>query len=542
MSVEELSVMTAPAALRAQARRRPDHVFIDFAGDKLTYAALDAAVDRAANGFKALGIVPGDRVAYMLGNHSDTAIVWFGLMRLGAIVVPINTAYKGEFLRHQLADSQSRMIVVEEEYLAALAAVRDGTPDLEAVVVRGDAVVVEGLSLDTVKNGADTPIENGRELADTAMLMYTSGTTGPSKGCIVSYGYLANCGSCGVVAHDLTEDDILWIPAPMYHMGCLGMAITPALLTGSTVAVAGKFSVTNFWPEIERSKATIAFLISVMLTLVANAPDSDAMRRCHGQLRMVEGAPLGTELKAIYRERFGVKHAGSGGFGITEACLMTLNRIVEPSPGDASGKRFEHFDVKVMDDNKKECPAGVPGVVYVKPLRPLVMMDGYWNNPEATARVIQDGWFNTGDIGKFDEEGYFYFVDRDKDYLRRGGENISSFEMERTFMEHTDVTDVAVHAVLSELAEDEVKVTAVLREGAALTEEQLCRWSLDRVPHYAVPRYIEFRGELPRNMVGRVLKFELRNDGRTPATWDRQQSSLATTRGPKSTAVQAVVD
>jgi crotonobetaine/carnitine-CoA ligase len=139
---------------------------------------------------------------------------------------------------------------------------------------------------------------------------------------------------------------------------------------------------------------------------------------------------------------------------------------------------------------------------------------------------MRNMWFHSGDIGKFDEEGYFYFVDRKKDYLRRRGENISSFEMETTFALHPDIEDVAVHAVLSDVGEDDVKVTAVIREGATITEEELCRWSLDEVPYYAVPRFIEFRAELPKNPQGRVLKYQLRDEGRTPATWDREDSDI----------------
>jgi crotonobetaine/carnitine-CoA ligase len=313
-------------------------------------------------------------------------------------------------------------------------------------------------------------------------------------------------------------------------MGGISMFLG-SLRVGGRVSVQPKFSVRSFWPEIERTGATVAFLVSVMVTLVAEAPDNEHSKRCFGQLRMIGGAPLGSEIQKVFRERFGVAASGPAGFGITEANPMIVSHIGETgAPPDASGRHTPDFEVKITDSEGRECPANVPGIVKVKPLRPHVMMDGYWNNPEANAQLIVDGWFDTGDIGKFDENGFFYFVDRAKDYLRRGGENISSFEMESAFRAHPEVDEVAVHAVLSELSEDEVKVTAVLADGSSLDAVSLYTWSLERIPSFAVPRYIEFRDELPRNQVGRVLKYQLREDGVTAATWDASAAGLARRR------------
>ena len=154
------------------------------------------------------------------------------------------------------------------------------------------------------------------------------------------------------------------------------------------------------------------------------------------------------------------------------------------------------------------------------------MFEGYWGRPADTLKVVKNLWFHTGDIGKFDKEGFFYFVDRKKDYMRRRGENISSYEMETTFRSHPALEDLAVHAVPSNMTEDDVKVTAILRPGMEISEEELCRWSIERLPYFAVPRYIEFRKELPRSPVGRILKYELRDEGVTPGTWDREQAGI----------------
>ena len=183
-----------------------------------------------------------------------------------------------------------------------------------------------------------------------------------------------------------------------------------------------------------------------------------------------------------------------------------------------------------MDDLDREVPTGTSGEIVVRPLRPDIMFMGYWRRPEDTLKIMRNLWLHTGDIGKFDEQGFFYFVDRKKDYLRRRGENISSFEMEAAFARHPALAEVAVHAVPSDKGEDDVKVTAMLRPGMALAPEDLFQWAIDAVPYYALPRYIEFRDSLPKNPQGRVLKYELRDQGCTPATWDQETSGIQVTK------------
>ena len=205
---------------------------------------------------------------------------------------------------------------------------------------------------------------------------------------------------------------------------------------------------------------------------------------------------------------------------------MTSIGLDEYAKPDSSGKRNDSFDVRIIDDNGDEVEEGLPGEVIVRPLKPNVMFTGYWKRPEETLKLMTNLWFHTGDIGQFDEDGFFFFVDRKKDYLRRRGENISSFEVESVFRQHPGIVDVAAHAVLSDLLEDELKVTVVLNAEANLSEEQLCLWSAEQMPYFAVPRYIEFRIDLPRNPVGRVLKYVLRDEGVTNDTWDRETAGL----------------
>jgi crotonobetaine/carnitine-CoA ligase len=232
----------------------------------------------------------------------------------------------------------------------------------------------------------------------------------------------------------------------------------------------------------------------------------------------------------IWRERFGCA-TFSGGYGLTEASLISMLPAGETNRPGAAGKPNDHdFEVRIVDDDDLPVPTGESGEILCRPRRPNVMFAGYWRRAEDTVAVLRNLWFHTGDIGRLDEDNFLYFVDRKKDYLRRRGENISSFEMERIFHDHAAIQDVAVHSVPSEMGEDEVKVTAVLLVGNEVSEEDLCRWAAERVPYFAVPRYIEFRDDLPRNPVGRVLKYQLRDEGVTERTWDREAAGVTIER------------
>jgi crotonobetaine/carnitine-CoA ligase len=323
----------------------------------------------------------------------------------------------------------------------------------------------------------------------------------------------------------------MWTALPLFHLNAIGASVVTGLIAQCRVAVFPRFSVSQFWPEIERSGAkSIAFLGS-MASLLADAPDNEAMKRCYGQIRRVSAAPFPEPVVKKWRERFGVPATGSTSYGMTEAATISGSHPGDPpGPPGSSGRPGSDFEVKIFDDNDLEVAPGATGEIVCRPRRPNIMFGGYWNQPEATVKSWRNLWFHTGDLGKIDADGWFYFVDRKKDYIRRRGENISTLEMEAVFRQHPALLDVAVHAVLSPMGEDEVKVTAELHPGVELTEEALCRWSIDRVPYFAVPLYVEFRETLPRSATGKVLKEELRREGKTATTWDREAAGVTFTR------------
>jgi crotonobetaine/carnitine-CoA ligase len=526
---------TVTAVLQRAVAHRPDHLFLHMPDGKLTYAEFDRRSNALANGLRARGVKAGDTVTTLLDNNLDCVLFWFAVNKLGAIWVPVNTAYKGEFLRHQVADSSAAIVVAEQDYVERLGIIEDGLPDVRQVYYRGERPKVgfkrfELHPMPELYSGDESvpEVENHPELL--SMLIYTGGTTGPSKGCMISHNYACTLAKQGVMMSGRTEDDVHWSCLPLFHFNATAATVLSTAIMAGTCYFTHRFSVSGFWASIEESGATLVNLIGTMIPLLATAPDEPAMKRCHGQIRAAMGAPFPAALQDIWKERFGVELAGAAGYGLTEATMLTSLPVTGYYKPGSAGKRNEWFDVRIFDDSGRELPPGEAGEIVARPLQPNVMFKGYWKRPADTLKAMENLWFHTGDIGKFDEEGYLFFVDRKKDYLRRGGENISSFEMETTLSLHPAIEDVAVHAVLSPLSEDEVKVTAVLREGMAVSETELCLWLIERVPYFAVPRYIEFRAALPKSPLGRLLKYQLRDDGCTPSTWDRNTSDIKLTK------------
>lgn len=526
---------TVISALERAVARAPDKALLDFSGILYTYKEVDQLSNRMAHALAQLGIGAGATVLTMLDNNLDAVITWLAINKLCAVSVPINTALKGEFLRHQIADTGTHLVICEADYLPRITAIAEQLTDVKRVLYRNTPDKAPGSlpacpfpvePLDRHRGHDNTPQRTQPHPSDLACLIYTSGTTGPSKGCMISYNFMCNLARLQLRAGPASEDDVTITPLPLFHMNALCVSIIASILVGARAVILPRFSVSNFWQEVERSGATIASILGGMGGLLAQAPDNDAMLRCKGQIHTARGNPYTEETKKIWRDRFGTRLVGGNGYGLTEACVITSLAAGEYAAPGSSGKRIPDFDVRIVDEQDNEAPTNTPGEIVVRPLRPDIMFQGYWRRPEDTHKLMRNMWFHTGDVGKFDDDGFFYFVDRKKDYLRRRGENISSFEMEAAFAVHPALSEVAVHAVPSDKGEDDVKVTAVLHEGAELNAEDLFRWAADAVPYYALPRYIEFRSSLPKNPQGRVLKYLLRDEGKTANTWDLDDTDI----------------
>lgn len=511
--------------------RTPGRDFVVVDGAAMTYDEVDRRSNAMARELAALGIAKGQCVVTLFDTSLDVFTCWFAINKLGAIWVPINTAYRGDFLRHQVADTAAQIIICDGHYLERFVHIADHLEHVQLILTR-DASNIPVCSipvkpLDEFRGTDDTPLPLAVEPGDLAALLYTSGTTGPSKGCMISHNYLAAVGRINRRHTLLDEGQTLWTCLPVFHAAAL-VAVLSVMGDGSRMAISSQFSVRKFWDEIEASGAVSAMLMATIFALVAEAPDCDAAARYRGKLKMVFGVPISPEVRKIWKERFGAQIVSSWSYGQTEAIRTTAVALDETPPELCAGRVVDEYEMMIFDDNDQPVPEGTVGQIVIRPREANVMFEGYWKRPEATAAVWKNLWMHTGDLGKI-VDGYLYFADRAKDYLRARGENISSFEIERAFMAHHAIAEVAVHAVGLQTGEDEIKVTAVLREGVPISEHELCLWALENLPHFAVPRYIEFRSELPKNPTGRVLKYKLRDEGPC-AAWDREAAGIQVRR------------
>ena len=356
-------------------------------------------------------------------------------------------------------------------------------------------------------------------------MVFTAGTTGPSKAVLMSHAYLITANETTFTLRNVGRDDVVYGPGfPLFHLSGIGNVVG-SLLKRAT-SVLEPFSITNFWRRVRETGATVCVSLGSTAIMLWNQPES-ADDRNH-RLRIIVAVPVPAEILRAFEARFGVRVvAGYAQSECTPICADSSDRTSGPG---LSGRPNPRLDVRIFDDHDNELPPGSVGEVVVRPRHPDVMFSGYFNDPAATVAQWRNLWFHTGDLGTFTEDGFFRYVDRKKDHLRRRGENISSFEVETALLRHPAVAEAAVIGVASEVGEDEVKACIVPAAGQAWDPVALLDFCVEHLPRFAVPRYLERYDALPKNAVGRVLKYELRTHGVRDSTWDRESLELTTGR------------
>ena len=527
---------TVSDLLAARIESDAESQLLDINGDQWTAREMFGAANRFANAARELGVARGDRIATLVENSSEAVVTQYGAVQIGGVAVPINTAYKGEYLRHQVADSGARVLVIDADVAERAVAIADSIDTLEHVVVLGDGPLeatprTSWHAWSDVMSADDAVVTPDTKPDDLYIFIYTGGTTGLSKGCVISHNYAATLAEQISVMWQRGPDDVVWTPLPLFHFNAVTIALVGTLLVGGRAAIYKKFSVSNFWPEINRTGATHASTLGSMVTLIVNdsvrpeAPDS-GQPDANTTLRFMSGVPMPPAVAAKCVERFGIRPFDAG-YGTTEGSLWSwLPPGMQNKPNAAGVVNDEYWDIRIFDDHDDEVPPNTAGEIVGRPKKAGVMFDGYWGRPEATVEMYRNLWMHSGDIGSIDDDRYLYFLDRKADYMRRRGENVSSYELEEVVMRHPAVADVAVYAVPSPLTEDDIMVAVELSAGASITEEELFRWLVDHVPYFILPRYVEIR-ELPRSDMSKILKAKLREDGVGPNTWDWEQSGIA---------------
>jgi len=513
--------------LDRQAQRHPNKVCIRIVdGPELTYAGALRSSNQVAQLLGSVGVAPGDRVAVMLPNGLDHCIAWFGISRAGALLVSVNTEYKGAFLTHVLKNSRARVLVVDPRYLGRIRDIEDEVPELETLFVcgnddPGDFQMLEALSFDDHRGlEADDP-QVDVSYRDDACIMYTSGTTGPSKGVLMPHAHLYLFG-LGTIDHlCMGQDDVFYVVLPLFHANGLFMQVYACLIAGATAVIRERFSAGVWLDDIRRYDATLTNSLGAVTAFVLEQPPSEHDR--DHRLRAIACAPNPPELEQGLRSRFGIADV-IGLYGMTEINIPLYTEPGMPRPGSCGRVWARYFELKIVEPRTDEPVApNETGEIVVRPRQPFGFMSGYNATPDKTVEAWRNFWFHTGDAARMDEDGYVYFVDRLKDCIRRRGENISSYEIESVLLQHPAVEEVAAVAVPSELAgaEDEVKVVVVAKPDAVVAPEDLIAYCEPRMPSFAIPRFIEFIDALPKTPTAKVQKHKLRRAGLGTGTWDR---------------------
>jgi carnitine-CoA ligase len=493
---------TLPALLELQSERHGERALLHAGGSALTVAEVrDAAAGTAATLAEG-GIAAGDVVATMAENRRELLELWLGCAWLGALYLPVNTAIRGRQLEHVLRDSGARLLVAERELLEAVDAARGRA--LERVW-SFDEYPGPGEPI------APAPVRPG----DTCTILYTSGTTGPSKGVLCPqaqwYWWAVTTGE----VLGVREDDVLYTCLPLFHTNALN-AFAQALVAGATFSLGPRFSASQLWQRLAESGATVTYLLGAMVHILAKR-GPDPHERAHS-VRVALAPATPAALYEPFRARFGIELVD--GWGSTESNCV-LSTAFDAAPPGSMGGVNPGYDARVVDEDDEEVPAGTPGELVVRTSRPHAFANGYYGLPDKTLESWRNLWLHTGDRVVRDEDGWFWFLDRIKDSIRRRGENISSYEVEAVLSEHTDVAAVAVVPVPSELGEDEVLACVVARDGARLDPAALVAYCDGRLASFAIPRYVDVVVELPLTSNGKVEKYKLRERGVTASTWDR---------------------
>lgn len=489
-------------------------------GSAYTRSELWEASRRVAAALTELGIQPGDRVCTFIDNRGEFLEVVFGCLAAGAVAVPLNTALQGDILENMVHQASPRVLVIESAYSQQWASLLGAIDGLEHVITVGDAdgalqvgPPVTVTSFDAMKEASPAPYRPGNP-GDLAMILYSSGTTGRSKGVMWTNRMLLVTGTCATGVLGYEPDDVVFTCLPLFHGNALITTFLGCLTAGASVAIAPRFSASAFWQTICEQEATITGLLGTMAPILWRQPETH-WERDHN-LRRILVIPGLKDRQEEFEARFGVEVTELYG---SEAGIPLGIPAGERRVGSC-GKPTGYYECALVDEADEPVEQGEVGELVVRPRAPWTLPLGYWRAPEATIETWQNLWLHTGDLLREDDEGWFYFADRAKDAIRRSGENISSFEVEEVLISHPDVAEAAAFGVPSELAEEEVMAAVVLRPGVDLDHRELVAFCEDRLPYFAVPRYYDFRASLPKTETEKVRKGALREEGVTDTTRD----------------------
>jgi len=518
-------------ALSLQASQQPDATFIMFGEAHYSFAEVNRRVNELAAGLGELGLGKGDRVAFFMGSAPEVIFLALATNKLGGVWIPINGDYKGSWLSETINRSRPHVLVTDSEHADRVGQVVSDL-DVAHLVALGDVPgLPSAITFDSLyRPGAPEPDLAGQTYGDTSAVLWTSGTTGRSKGVMQSHNVWFNAVETGNAQFGTRPGDVIYSVLPMYNSAAWVTSILRALIVGIPLAVDPAFSVSHFWERVDYYGATQSFTVGAMHMFLWNA----AEKPDDGQhsLRKLMAVPIPPDIAGPFSKRFNLELMPQG-LGQSECMQLVITAPGQPLPPPGScGLPSPKLDARLVDDAGKDVPEGEAGELWVRPREPFAIFNGYFDDPEATRNAFEGEWYKTGDMLRKKADGYYYFADRKKDAVRLKGRNISTFEVEMVARRHPAIADCAAFGVPSEIldSETELKLNYILKPGKTLPPEELAQFINDNAPYFFVPRYLEQVEALPYTPTNKVQKFKLREAGITQGTWDAQKAGFKAER------------
>lgn len=521
-----------PQLLTQQAQQNPQGRFLITDERTLTFSETEQLANQLAQGLLSLRVNCGDRVAFYLNNGIDIFIIAMACNKIGAIWIPVNTDYKGDWLLSALLSSKARIIITESTLQERILRIADALNN-EQIIINGNATSPDNtIRLESLYDNIPlVPDYSQIHYGDTSAIMWTSGTTGKAKGVMQSHNsWLRPVVDAVSIYYDSQPGDVIYNVLPLFNSGAWTTSILRALYEGLPVVLETQFSVTSFWERVKHFGATQTFTLGAMHMFLWNAPATEHDR--NNPLRIALMVPMPETIKDDFSERFDIQLLPMG-YGQSECMVIcTPVNCMNQAPFASLGLPLDDIQLALLNEQGVQVDKNDIGEFCIRPLEEHVIFNAYFDDVNANTNAFIDGWYHTGDLGKQDENGYYWFVDRKSDILRFAGRNISSLQVEYIVHQHPDIANVAAFGIASNdiAGESELKLDIVLKPDVKLSYETIAQYINDNAPYYFVPQYMEFVDTLPYTPTNKVQKYKLRQKGITSNTWILKQSGYTIVR------------